>query len=112
MLFLAGVVLFFFVGFLLTKEKVVHTTLCTTYVERKTTKNTLNITFFRENVLVPLYGCMLSFVEIRHWLYFQNNVAMFGFCIEVEGIDNIYAPVIIRHLSIGITTVTVIKIII
>ncbi len=32
--------------------------------------------------------------------------------IEVEGIDNIYAPVIIRHLSIGITTVTVIKIII
>jgi hypothetical protein len=33
-------------------------------------------------------------------------------CTEVEGIDNIYAPVIIRHLSIGITTVTVIKIII
>ncbi len=31
---------------------------------------------------------------------------------EVEGIDNIYAPVIICHLSIGITTVTVIKIII
>jgi hypothetical protein len=29
--------------------------------------------------------------------------------IEVEGIDNIYAPVIIGHLSIGITTVTVIK---
>ena len=31
---------------------------------------------------------------------------------EVEGIDNIYAPVIIPHLTIGITTVTVIKIII
>ncbi len=48
---------------LLTKEKVVQTTLCTTYLEKKTTENTLNITFFWENVLVPLYRCMLSFVE-------------------------------------------------
>jgi hypothetical protein len=34
MLFLAGVIQFFLCGVLLTKEKVVHTTLCTTYVEK------------------------------------------------------------------------------
>ncbi len=37
----------------------------------ETTENTLNIMFFGENVSVPLYLCMLSFVEIRHRLYFQ-----------------------------------------
>jgi hypothetical protein len=64
----------FVCGVLVTKEKGVHTALCTTYVEKKTTKNTLNITFLGENVLVPLYGCMLSYVEIQHWSYFQDNL--------------------------------------
>ncbi len=39
----------------------------------KTTENILNITFFWENVLVPLYRCMLSFVEIRHWCIFNTT---------------------------------------
>jgi hypothetical protein len=26
------------------------------------------------NVFIPLYGCMLFFMEIQHRLYFQNNV--------------------------------------
>ncbi len=38
------------------------------------TKNTLNIMLFGENVLVPLYLCMLSFAEIQHLLYFQNII--------------------------------------
>jgi hypothetical protein len=49
----------------------------------KTTVNTLNITLFWENILVPLYGCILAFTEIQHWLYFQNNVAVVGFCITL-----------------------------
>jgi hypothetical protein len=40
------------------------------YVRRgETNKNTHNITFFWENVLVPLYRYMLSFVEIQHRSY-------------------------------------------
>jgi hypothetical protein len=41
-----------------------------------TTKNTLNIMFCGENVSGPLYLCMLSSVEIRHWSYFQNNITI------------------------------------
>jgi hypothetical protein len=37
------------------------------YSRREKTENTLNITFFWEDVLVPLYACMLSFMEIWHW---------------------------------------------
>ncbi len=55
MLFLAGVVQFFLFGVLLIKEKVVHTTLCTTYVEKIQPKKTFNIMFCGENVSVPLY---------------------------------------------------------
>ncbi len=44
------------------------------YLRReKMTENTLNITFFGEIVLVPLCGFMLSFAELQHRLYFQNQ---------------------------------------
>ncbi len=39
-----------------------------------TTKNTLNIMFWGENVSVPLYLCMISSVDIQHRSYFQNNM--------------------------------------
>ncbi len=61
MLFLVGVVQFCVCGgFANTRESRTYDSVY--YLRReKTTKNTLNITFFWENVLVPLYGCMLSF---------------------------------------------------
>jgi hypothetical protein len=43
----------------------------------KTTKDTLNIMFFVENVLVPLYGCMLSSVKFDFGPFFQNNMPVF-----------------------------------
>ncbi len=63
---------FFCGGFANKREKCTYDSeyyLC----REKTTKNTLNITFLGENVLVSLYVCMLSFAEIQHWLYFQNQ---------------------------------------
>jgi hypothetical protein len=54
------------------------------YLRReKNNQNTLNIMFFGANIFVPVSGCMLSFVELLHWSYFQNNVAIFVFCITL-----------------------------
>jgi hypothetical protein len=91
MLFLAGVVQFFLCVFFLTKEKVIHTTLSTTYVEKKQPKTPSSLCFL-ENVLVLLCGCMLSLVEIQHRLCFQNNVAMFVFCTLT--ISHLCSPII------------------
>ncbi len=33
--------------------------------------------FFRD-IRIPLYWSMMSIVEIRHWLYFQNNMSVYG----------------------------------
>ncbi len=68
-----------------------------------------------EFLLCPLANCHLA-ILLAKILHMSIRIQIGGLFvplhIEVEGIDNIYAPVIIRHLSIGITTVTVIKIII
>ncbi len=99
MLFLAGIIQYFVVsmiccfwrgsynflfvwGFSNKRESCTYDSVY--YLRRdKTTKNTLNIMLFGEDVLVPLYGCMLSFVEIQLWSYFQNNMAMFVFYITL-----------------------------
>ncbi len=71
--FLAVVVRFLlFGGFANKRESCTYDSVY--YLRReKTTKNTLNITFFWENVSVPLYGCMLSFVEIRQRKIFKTT---------------------------------------
>jgi hypothetical protein len=63
-----GCIIFLVCGVLLTKKKVVHTTLCTTYVDKKQSKTPSTSHFFGRmcNVLNPLYRCMRSFVEIQH----------------------------------------------
>jgi hypothetical protein len=83
MLFLAGVVQFLCVGVLLTKEKVVHTTLSTTYVEKKQPKTPSPshfigrmFWFLSPDVCFPLWKYDISCI-------FQNNVAMFGFKITL-----------------------------
>ncbi len=48
-----------------------------------------------------------SLADFVQQLLHLNNCKIDPCGIEVEGIDNIYAPVIIRHLSIGITIVIV-----
>ncbi len=79
MFFWRGLYDFLCVGVLLTKDKVVCTTLCTYYIHKeKMTENTLKINFFLKNAFVPLYRCTISSMKIRHQLYFQNNVAMLG----------------------------------
>ncbi len=51
------------------KNKVVHTTLCTTWARTTTQKIPR---FFRGGTKVPLYSHTMSLVEIRLWSYFQN----------------------------------------
>jgi hypothetical protein len=58
MLFLTGVVQFFLCGVLLTKEKVVHKTLCMTYEEKKRPKTPSTLCFWGEcfSSSVPMYA--------------------------------------------------------
>ncbi len=66
MLFLVGVVRYNFScvgGFANKRESCTYDSVYDLHREKRT-KNTLNIMFFGENVSVPLYLCMLFFVEI------------------------------------------------
>jgi hypothetical protein len=83
MLFLAGVIHFLCVWGSASKKEICTYNSVYYLCRGKTTKNALNIMFFWENVSVPLYRCVLSFVEIQHQLFFQNNMAIFVFCITL-----------------------------
>jgi hypothetical protein len=76
MLFLAGVEHLLCVwGFADKRESCTYNSVY--YLGRgKTTKNTLNTAFSCDNVLVPLYVCMLSSVEIQQRSYFGINIAI------------------------------------
>ncbi len=71
-IFFAGVLGFLCVWVLLTKEKVVFTTLCTTSVVEIRPKTPSTSSFWGS--AFKFLCTTISSVEIRHWLYFQNNM--------------------------------------
>jgi hypothetical protein len=74
--FCGGRTSFVCVGFCLTKEKVVRTTLCMVKIQPKTP----SISRFLGRVfkfMVPMNGCIISSIKVQHRSYFQINVRVF-----------------------------------